>query len=163
MLQTELTVISLFNMDWTWNWHIMFWNDSNPFIWLLGHKKEKEKEKNTLFTSGRTCQVGSVSQAFFFSGSKNDPKNTKISKKNPTFLAEKFWENILTYFQNFSAKIFRFWSKKGWFYKILEKFLKKICQNGKFGSVVPVKRFFFFFFMALWLLFLFHFTLAVWH
>ena len=51
-------------------------------------------------------------------GSKNDPKNTK----NHTFFAEKLWENILTYFQEFLAKIYRFWSKNGWFYKILEKF-----------------------------------------
>ena len=56
------------------------------------------------------------------SGSKNDPKNMNISKKNLTFFAEKFWENILTYFQKVSAKMFRFLSKNGWFYKILEKF-----------------------------------------
>ena len=45
---------------------------------------------------------------FLFSGSKNYPKNMKISKKkkNQTFLAEKNWENVLTYFQTFSAKPF---------------------------------------------------------
>ena len=74
-------------------------------------------------------------------GSKNDPKITKKKKKkneeNQTFFAEKFWENILTYFQKFSAKIFRFWSKNDRFYKILEIFFEKICENRKFGSVAP--------------------------
>ena len=59
--------------------------------------------------------VGSVGRSgfffffffFFFSGSKNDPKHTQISKKM-TFFAEKFWENILTYSQKFSAKLFMF-------------------------------------------------------
>ena len=32
--------------------------------------------------------------------------------KNLTFFAEKFWENILTYFQKFSAKILDFGQKK---------------------------------------------------
>ena len=44
---------------------------------------------------------------FFISGSKNDPKNTKISEKNLAFFVEKFWENTLTFFQKF----FRFWSE----------------------------------------------------
>ena len=44
-------------------------------------------------------------------------KNTKILKKSDIFFfSEKFWENILTYFQKFSAKIL---VKNGWFYKIL--------------------------------------------
>ena len=46
-------------------------------------------------------------------------------EKNLTSFAKKFWENNLTYFQIFSAKIFRFWSKNGWFYKILQNEKKK--------------------------------------
>ena len=45
--------------------------------------------------------------------------------KNLIFFAEKFWENIEPFFQKFSANIFRFWSKNGWFNKILEKLKKK--------------------------------------
>ena len=45
----------------------------------------------------------------------------KKNRKNQTFFAENFLENVLTYFQKFSAKMFRFWSKSCWFYKILEK------------------------------------------
>ena len=43
----------------------------------------------------------------------------KISKKIDTF-AEKFWENILTYFQKFQQKFLDFDQKNGSFYKILE-------------------------------------------
>ena len=46
-------------------------------------------------------------------------KTQKFRKKSD-FFSEKFWDNILTYFQKFSAKVFRFWSKNSWFYKILE-------------------------------------------
>ena len=44
-----------------------------------------------------------------------------------TLKTQKIWKksDILTYFQKFSAKIFLFWSKKGWFSKILEKFEEK--------------------------------------
>ena len=80
-----------------------------------------------LFYGRQICQVGSVGWVFFFfffSGSKNEPKITKNSKKSNIF-AEKFWENILSYFQNYLAKIFRFWSNNSWFYKILEKLKKK--------------------------------------
>ena len=93
----------------------------------LGHEKEKRN-----FTGGRTCQVGSVGWAFsffflsFFVVAKMTTlKTQKFREKNQTFSAEKFGENISTYFQKISARIFRFWSKNGWFYKILEKFIKK--------------------------------------
>ena len=39
-------------------------------------------------------------------------KTQKFQKKSDTF-CRKIWENILTYFQKFSAKSFRFWSKNG--------------------------------------------------
>ena len=39
-------------------------------------------------------------------------KEKKERKKSLTYFEEKFWENILTYFQKFSAKIFRFWSNR---------------------------------------------------
>ena len=80
---------------------------------------------------------------FFFSyflkisGSKNDIKNTKFSKTNLTLFAEKFWENILTYFQEFSAKSFRFWSKNGWLYKILENEKKKSAKMENLGRSCP--------------------------
>ena len=58
---------------------------------------------------GQTCQVGSVGRVFFFffffnlfhfisglSGSKNDPKNIKISRK------KNFGENIWLIFKIFS-------------------------------------------------------------
>ena len=61
-------------------------------------------------------------------------------KKKSDIFGRKFWENILTHFQKFSAKIFRFWSKNDWFYKILEKLKKQIFPNGKFGLVAPVKQ-----------------------
>ena len=116
-------------------------------IWFRPPKKQKQNK--TCFTGGQTCQVGSVGRAFFwcffcffFLVAKMTLKHDNF-EKNLTFFAEKFWENIFTYFQKFSAKIFRFWSKNGWFCKILEKVLKKICQNGKFGSVMPVKQGFF--------------------
>ena len=65
-------------------------------------------------------------------------KTQNFEKKSDIFFAEKFWETILTYFQKFSAKIVRFWSKKWLISKDLKK--KKICQNGKFGLVAPVKH-----------------------
>ena len=90
---------------------------------------------------------------FLISCSKNDPKNIKIStkkKKNLTLFIEKIWENVLTYFQIFSAKIFGFWSK----WLILQDFgkikKKKICQNGKFGSVAPIKQFLFVCLFVFW-------------
>ena len=119
---------------------ILFWRKN----YCLCHPKNKwinkQKKKKNCFMGRRTCQVGSVRRVFFFwffggffwfffvflflffvfSGSKNEPWNTIFFKY--TFFAEKFWENILIYFQKFSAKMFRFWSKNGWFYKILEKF-----------------------------------------
>ena len=95
-------------------------------LWRQAHPPPPKKEKQTCFMGGRTCQVGSVGWAFFlFSGSKNDPKNTKNWKKILTLFAEKFWENILTIFKNFQLQFFRFWSKNDWFYKILEKLEKK--------------------------------------
>ena len=60
-------------------------------------------------------------------------KNTHFCCKTSDIFAEKIgrMENILTYFQEFSAEIFRFWYKKRLILQDLEKFKKK-CQNGKF-------------------------------
>ena len=81
---------------------------------------------------GWTYQVGSVG---------NDQKIRKFWKKILTFFAEKFRENMLSYFQEFSAKIFAFWSKNGWFYKILDKLNKKNlpkCKSAHKTFVVVV-------------------------
>ena len=79
----------------------------------------------------------------FVSGGKNDHKNTKILKKSD-FFVEIFLKNILIYFKKFSAKILRFWTKIGWFYKILAKLKKKnLPKWEKNGSVAHVKHFFF--------------------
>ena len=51
----------------------------------------------------------------------HDPKNTKNFGKKSDIFAEKFWENVLTYFQKFSAKKVLDLEKNGWLYKILEK------------------------------------------
>ena len=95
--------------------------------------KNKNKPQKTLFYGRTDLQVGLVSRTFFifyvFLAAKMTLKAQKFQeKKNLTFFKEKFWENILTYFQKFSAKNFRFWSKYGWFYKILEK-MKETKQN----------------------------------
>ena len=83
-------------------------------------------------------RVGRALVLFLVLVGKMTLKTQKFWKKSDIF-TEKFWENSLTYFQEFSTKICRFWSKNGWFNKILEK---KICQNWKSGSVTPVKQFF---------------------
>ena len=49
----------------------------------------------------------------------------------------------MTYFQKFSTKTFRFWSKMADFTIFKIKKRKKICQNRKFGPVRPVKQGFF--------------------
>ena len=131
----------------------VFDGDANCFCnSCFGHGWKKKKKP--CYTGGRTCQVGSVCCCwvffffFFFFFSKNDPKNMKISKKNQTFFAEKFWENILTYFQKFAAKIFRFWWKNGWFYKILEKLKTENLPKRKIWVCRACKTFFFFFFFS---------------
>ena len=77
-------------------------------------------------------------------------KNTKLLTKSDIFcrkILRKYFNLFSKIFRN--LKIFRFWSKKAWFYKILEKMKKKIkkgkkekqiCQNGKFGSVALLNR-----------------------
>ena len=61
---------------------------------------------------------------------KQQQQQQQQQQQKQTFFAEKFWENILTYFQKFSAKIFRFWSKNSWFLQDFDleklKKLKKI-------------------------------------
>ena len=108
----------------------------------LGYKI-KNKNKKNYFMGGRTCQVGSVGRAFFFfSGSKNDPKNTKkIWKKIGPFLQKSFCKIYWLIFRNFQPKFLDF-GKKKWL--ILQNFRgKKVCQNGKFGLVRPIKHSFF--------------------
>ena len=58
------------------------------------------------------------------SGSKNDPKNTKILKKICHFLQKNFGKIFWLTFRNFQLKFLDFGQKKkknGWFYKILQK------------------------------------------
>ena len=133
------------------------------FSYSLGHEKKKKKEKKK-FSSGRSCQVGSVGCFLFFcfvfvfvlfflvakmtlKKTWKFPKKKKKKKKIKNiklFLAEKL-KVLGKYFDLFSKKFsqsFKSWSKNGWFYTILEKLEKKICQNGKFGSVVPIKQVF---------------------
>ena len=106
----------------------------------LGHKKNP-----VLRADGPLSRVGQ-SGVFFFFGSKTDPKNTNLKKKKKlTYFAEKFWENILTFFKNFQLNFLDIghrWLILQDFGKNVER-KKKICQNGKFGSVTSVKRFFF--------------------
>ena len=79
--------------------------------------------------SSNTSQVGSFGRDFFVSCGKNDPKNTQIwGGGDQTFLAKKKigkFENILIYFQEFSAKIL---VKNQ---PVLPDFDKKISQNWK--------------------------------
>ena len=110
-------------------------------------KNFTKSTKGKLFYGGRTCQVGSVGRSvgraffvfvcFVISGSKNDPKNkqTKIGH-----ILQKILENILTYFQKFSAKKFRFCLKMAALQDFGKIKKKRICQNGIFGSVVPIKQ-----------------------
>ena len=97
----------------------------NFYSFLLGHKKKKtnKQTKTTVFYGwtdlpSRVGWSGVSFFSFFFFMVVKTTLKTQYSKKNQTVFAEKFWENILTYFQKFSAKIFRFWSKNNWFYKI---------------------------------------------
>ena len=81
-------------------------------------------------------------------------KTQKFRKKSDIFCRKSLEKYFDLFSKKISATMFRFWSKKnGWFYKILEKLKKEICQNRKFGSVTPVKRLsfllFFVFFVAL--------------
>ena len=70
------------------------------------------------------------------SGSKNDPKITKnLGEK-----IKNFCRKILGKYFDLLSKIisFRFWSKMADFTRFWKNFLK-IYQNGKFGSVMPIK------------------------
>ena len=71
--------------------------------------RKKKKKKNPDLQAEGPAKVGRVFFFFFFFLAAKDPKTQKFW----TFFAEQFWENILTCFQKFSAKIFRFWSKSG--------------------------------------------------
>ena len=79
------------------------------------------KKKTLCFTSGRTFQIGSISQDFF-SGDKNYPKYHENFQKSNHFFVKKILKNFQTHFQKFSAKINRFGQK----WLILHEFRKKI-------------------------------------
>ena len=87
-------------------------------------KKKTNKQTKKTNTGRWTCQVeeGRPGIFFFFSFlvANMTLKTQQFLLKSDTF-GRKFWENILTYFQKISAKTFRFWSKDGWFYMILDK------------------------------------------
>ena len=82
----------------------------------LNWDEATKNKKQICFMDRRTSQVGSVGTFFclflFVSGGKSDPKKHRISTKNQTIFEEKKLENILIYFQKFSTKILRFWSKQ---------------------------------------------------
>ena len=84
----------------------------------------RRRKIQTCFMGERTSQIGSVCWDFFFLGKKSP--YTKILKKFHEFL-QIFLENILSYFQTFSAKINRFWPKK------------KIKQRKKFLTLLTVR------------------------
>ena len=100
--------------------------------------RPRKKTNKTLFY-GRKDLPSIVSQLgfffFFFLLAKIIQKMQTFRKKSDIF-AEKFWETFWLIFL-ISAKILRFWSKNSWFYKNFKNFLKKICQNGKFGRSHP--------------------------
>ena len=99
----------------------------------LRFRLQKEKENKTLFY-GWMGLPSSIGQSGFF-----DPKSTTKKILIRHICAEKFLENILTYFQKFSAEILdlvKKWLILQDFWEIIEQ---KICQNGKFGSITPVK------------------------
>ena len=134
---------------------------------FINDRVRPQKKKKNLFygRADLSSRVGrSVGRFFFiylFLVAKMTIKTQTFRKKNLTFFEENKQTNkdkqkqkqkqkrgnILTYFQKNLAKIFRFWSKKKRL--ILQDFgkLRKKWQNGKFGSVEPVKQFFFFFFV----------------
>ena len=89
----------------------------------------------------------SVGTFFFFLVAKNSPKNTEFSKKNLTFFAEIFWENILIYFQTVSAKILQLVKKMADFTRLWQKKKKKrnSPKTKKNRLVVHVKPVFYFF------------------
>ena len=91
----------------------------------------------------RVGRLGLFSLLFFLPGDKNDPKKHKNFEggKKTDFLQTKFGKIFWSKFQqNFKD----FGLKNDWFYNLdFRKIKTKISQNGKFGSVVPVKHFFF--------------------
>ena len=128
------------------------------------------KKKKPCFTGGRTFQVRSVSRdiflnIFFLLVAKMTPlKNNKISKKSAIFW-RKILEKAFQLFPNIFSQIFLDFSKK-WlvlhvsFSKLSKKKKKKkkIYQNGKSGSVAPLKQGFlfcglscFFFYQAMYM------------
>ena len=82
---------------------------------------------------------------FFFSGRKNDPKTQKFQqqkkKTNPDIFF--FWKILWLIFKNLQLKLFDFDQKMAdftRFWKNLKRGERKICQNGKFGLVAPIKQ-----------------------
>ena len=93
----------------------------------------------------RVCRLGHFFlNIFSLSGGKNDsPKKTLKSPKNLMFFGEKFWENIFSYFQKFSAKFSLTVAKTADLHGF-SKLKKKKSQNEKNRSVWPVKQGFLF-------------------
>ena len=96
-----------------------------------------------------TCQV--IGQAFFFLMSflvakmtPKTPKFQKNKKKNRNFFCRKnFRKTFGLSFKNIQLKYLDFGQKTADFTRFWKNFFLKICQNGKFGLVAPVKIFFF--------------------
>ena len=126
--------------------HSLFLNYVQARQWsqslFLNYVQARQKP---CFTGG---PEGSVGQTFFFFNfyfyflvAKITLKTQKFwEEKKTDIFCRKVWENILTYFPNFSVKVSRFWSKNGWSNTRL-----KSAKTENLGRA-PVKQFFFFFF-----------------
>ena len=100
-------------------------------------QKQKQKPKQTLFLRqmGLQSRVGR-SGLFYFYFFLIDPENIFKNGKSDIF-AEKFWENILTYFLFLSFFFFRFWSKK-WLILQDSGKIKKNKQTNKQNADPPL-------------------------
>ena len=122
----------------------------------LGHKKKnKNKNKTKLFHERTDLQkrVGWSGDFFFFFSilaAKMTLKNTKILEKKKDIFCWKILEKYSDLYSKFSAKFFRFLVKKRLILQDFGKIKKKIYQIGTFGSIVPIKQFFFFFSWPYW-------------
>ena len=98
---------------------------------------------------------------FFFVVAKMTLKTGKFWKKSDLFWQKNLGKYLNLFSQIFSKHFKILVKKKGWFYKILEKTIQKISQNGKFRSVAPVKQFFLFF-VFVFVLFCLFFFFCLW-
>ena len=138
--------IFMFQNHWVW----LFEFEQNMLVQtFFGIVHKATKKKKPCFTGGRTCQVGSVGRAIFFlllfMVPKNDPQNTKSSKKLWNFLQKNFGKTFRHIFKKFQPKFSDLGQKTADF----TRFWKNTKNNNflpkrKFGLVTPVKQGFLF-------------------